>query len=72
MPSHKQHKAILDHEIDIVSLIGPLELDGIETYRGKMDHIVAILPRRHHLATRLRIKIEELAEERFMLSTESG
>lgn len=72
MPSHQQHKALLDQEIDVGFLIGPLELDGIDTYRAAMENIVAILPRRHHLADRKCLSLEELANEKFILGTESG
>ncbi|WP_336274981.1 LysR family transcriptional regulator [Vreelandella indica] len=72
MPSHLQHRALLDHEIDVGFLIGPLQADGIETFRAAMERIVVILPRRHPLATRQRLSIEELAQEKFILGTESG
>nr|WP_299244942.1 LysR family transcriptional regulator [uncultured Halomonas sp.] len=72
MPSHEQYQAIKDYDIDVGFLIGPLELKGVETHRLALERVVAILPRRHPLATRKSIKIEELAEERFILGAESG
>lgn len=72
MPSHQQHRALLDHEIDVGFLIGPLQIDGIETFRAAMERIVVILPRRHPLAMRHQLSINELAHEKFILGTESG
>lgn len=72
MPSHEQHKAIQDHDIDVGFLIGPLKLKGIDTHRSALERIVAILPKRHSLAGRKSLKIEELANEKFILGTESG
>lgn len=72
MPSHQQHKALLDHEIDVGFLIGPLEVPGIKTFLAAVEEIVVILPRRHHLADRSRISMKDLKEERFILGTESG
>jgi DNA-binding transcriptional LysR family regulator len=72
MPSHTQHKALLDHEIDVGFLIGPLDMAGIQTFRAALERIVVILPRRHHLADRQRLNIEDLKDEKFILGTESG
>ncbi|WP_148252216.1 LysR family transcriptional regulator [Aidingimonas lacisalsi] len=72
MPSHQQHRALLDHEIDVGFLIGPLQVEGIEALRAAVERIVVILPRRHPLATRNRLSIEDLAQEKFILGTESG
>lgn len=72
MPSHQQHKALLDHEIDVGFLIGPLALEGIETYRAATEKIVVILPRRHPLATRNQLNIADLSNEKFIMGTESG
>lgn len=72
MPSHTQHKALLDHEIDVGFLIGPLNMAGIQTYRAALERIVVILPRRHHLADRPHLSIGDLKDEKFILGTESG
>ena len=72
MPSHTQHKALLDHEIDVGFLIGPLALDGIDTFRAALERIVVILPKRHRLAGRKQLSLKELADEKFILGTESG
>lgn len=72
MPSHTQHKALLDHEIDVGFLIGPLDIEGIETFRAALERIVVILPRRHPLAEREQLGIQELADEKFILGTETG
>ncbi|MDY7116401.1 LysR family transcriptional regulator [Halomonas sp. SSL-5] len=72
MPSHTQHKALLDHEIDVGFLIGPLDIEGLETFRAASERIVAILPRRHRLANRKQLSLRELAEEKFILGTENG
>lgn len=72
MPSHKQHKALLDHEIDVGFLIGPLEMPGIKTFQAVLEEIVVILPRRHPLADRPQLSIRDLKQEKFILGTESG
>ncbi|WP_416138432.1 LysR family transcriptional regulator [Halomonas sp. HK25] len=72
MPSHTQHKALLDHEIDVGFLIGPLDIEGIDTFRAALERIVVILPKRHHLAGMKRLSIRDLADEKFILGTESG
>lgn len=72
MPSHTQHKALLDHEIDVGFLIGPLEIPGIQTFCAAIERIVVILPRRHHLADRPHLSISDLRDEKFILGTESG
>ncbi|MGJ7458727.1 LysR family transcriptional regulator [Halomonas sp. RA08-2] len=72
MPSHTQHKALLDHEIDVGFLIGPLDMAGIQTFRAALERIVVILPRRHHLADRQQLYIEDLKDEKFILGTENG
>lgn len=72
MPSHTQHKALLDHEIDVGFLIGPLDIEGIETFRAALEHIVVILPRHHRFAGREKLGIQELADEKFILGTETG
>nr|WP_298411201.1 LysR family transcriptional regulator [uncultured Halomonas sp.] len=72
MPSHEQYQAIKDYDIDVGFLIGPIELKGVETHRLALEKIVAILPERHPLATRKSIKVEELANERFILGAASG
>lgn len=72
MPSHEQHKAIQDHDIDVGFLIGPLELEGVSTHRSARERIVVALPRRHPLAERNSVRLAELANEKFILGTESG
>lgn len=72
MPSHEQHKAIQDHDIDVGFLIGPLELEGVSTHRSARERIVVALPRRHPLAERNSVRLAELASEKFILGTESG
>ena len=72
MPSHTQHKALLDHEIDVGFLIGPLEMEGIETFRAALERIVVILPRGHRHSGRRQLSLEELADEKFILGTETG
>lgn len=72
MPSHRQHEAIKDCDIDVGFLIGPLDMAGVETHRSAVERIVAIVPRRHHLANRKSISIKELEAEKFILGTESG
>ncbi|WP_205738566.1 LysR family transcriptional regulator [Billgrantia endophytica] len=72
MPSHEQHNAIQNHDIDVGFLIGPLALEGIETHRSARERIVVILPKRHPLAERGSVRMEELADEKFILGTESG
>lgn len=71
MPSHTQHQAILDGQIDIGFLLGPLHKSGIETHSVALERSVAILPSRHPLAQRSWLNTEELAEEKFILGSES-
>ena len=72
MPSHEQHKALRDLLIDIGFLIGPLAVEGIETHRVVYERTTVILPVRHPLAHRSSIRAAELADEKFILGSESG
>lgn len=72
MPSHHQHEALLDHQIDVGFMIGPVDLPGIETHRAAIENLAVILPRRHPLANRSRITLAELNKEKFILGTEEG
>lgn len=72
MPSHEQHKAIQDCRIDAGFLIGPLDMDGIETHSSAVEKLVAILPLKHPLCQRTSLDIAELKDERFILGAESS
>ncbi|EPC00437.1 hypothetical protein L861_14280 [Litchfieldella anticariensis FP35 = DSM 16096] len=72
MPSHKQHNAVLDHDIDAGFMIGPVSIKGVETHRAAVENIVVILPKRHRLAHSSFVTIDDLRHEKFILGTEEG
>lgn len=72
MPSHVQLEAIRNAQIDVGFLFGPLEEPGIETLRLELERTVVILPRKHRLSHRKSVRPEELAEEKFIIGSESG
>lgn len=72
MPSHIQLDAIRNGEIDVGFLFGPLHEDGITTLSLSTERTVVLLPRKHRLAHRRSVKMEELRDEKFIIGSESG
>ncbi|MCP8687189.1 LysR family transcriptional regulator [Marinobacterium sedimentorum] len=72
IPSHLQHEALRDCQIDIGFLIGPSEDDCIESLLVDREKTVVILPVKHPLAQRKTIRLKELADEKFIIGSEGG
>lgn len=72
IPTHLQHQALLDCEIDIGFLIGPYETEHIDSVRVSREKVVAVLPIKHPLAKRDSIRLKELANEKFIVGSKSG
>lgn len=72
MPSHVQLPAIRDGQVDVGFLLGPLAEQGIDTLRVALERTVVLLPRRHSLAHRRSLRLEELQQEKFIIGAESG
>lgn len=72
MPSHVQVEALRNGEIDVGFLFGPLHEDGIDTLSLSTERTVVLLPKKHKLAHRRSIRMEDLRDEKFIIGSESG
>ncbi len=72
MPSHVQLDAIRNGEIDVGFLFGPLHEEGIAALSVSQERTVVLLPKKHRLAHRRSIRMEDLREEKFIIGSESG
>lgn len=72
MPSHVQLDSLRNGQIDVGFLFGPLHEEGITTLTLSRERTVALLPKKHRLAQRRSIKIEDLRDEKFIIGSESG
>jgi DNA-binding transcriptional LysR family regulator len=67
MTRSDQITALLDRSIDIGLLPGPIQLDPLESKILVSSPLVAVFPRRHVLAFRRSLRLEELTHEAFVL-----
>jgi len=72
MPSHLQLDAIRNGEIDVGFLFGPLQESSITTLTLSTERTVVLLPKKHRLAHRRSIKMEDLRDEKFIIGSESS
>lgn len=72
MPTSKQISATQRYEIDIGFLLSyGSELVGLQERRLKQDRTIVVVPKTHRLAQKTVIDLVDLAEEHFILGTES-
>lgn len=67
MNRSEQLTALLDRRIDIGLLPGPVQIEDMESEVFVSSPLVAVLPRRHVLASRRSIRLEALTGEAFVL-----
>jgi DNA-binding transcriptional LysR family regulator len=67
MDRSDQITALLDRHIDIGVLPGPIQLEHLESAMFVSSPLVAVFPRRHLLASRRSIRLEDLTGEAFVL-----
>lgn len=72
MPSHVQIDAIRNGEIDVGFLFGPLQEEGITALSVSHERTVVLLPKKHRLAHKRSIRIEDLRDEKFIIGSQSG
>src|SRR5262245_39040048 len=62
--------ALLAGELDLAILALPVRDERLQTEVLRTDPLFVVLPRRHRLAAKRKIRLSELAEERFILLSE--
>lgn len=60
-------RALLERRLDIALVEGPVEHPRIEVVRWRDDELVVIAHPRHPLASRRKVRVEELESERFIV-----
>lgn len=65
--TEKQHRSLLENELDIGFLIGPFIHDEIQTEQVSSRRLMAILPDTHPMATRADVSLKELSCEGFIM-----
>ncbi|WP_161958908.1 LysR family transcriptional regulator [Ferruginivarius sediminum] len=66
MWTERQKSALLDREVDLGFLIGPFDNPDIETVEVSRDQLMVVLPAHHRLAESTAVKLDQLADERFI------
>lgn len=70
MPTAAQEVALLEGRIDIGFLIGEFKAQKVRNILVDQEDYVALLPRRHRLASRASLRLSDLAAEPFVLGSE--
>lgn len=67
----RQQKALMENEIDIGFLIGAADSARMENFPFHTEDYVALLPEAHRLANVRTLRLEDLAQEPFVLGNEA-
>ena len=69
MPTKEQKKMIIDSELDVGFLIGPFVSPGVDQLTVSRERLVVVMPENHHLVTKFKVPISDLAHEPFILGS---